>query len=140
MNEVKELSLSSQHACNLLRDWFAESLGIRPERKEEIYLDLARSASLRDMAYWLQLIFAAGVATPGLAQSSPAVIIGAMLISPLMGTILAAGLALATGDLALGVKAGVNLLLSCAVFFGDAGRIFQPYATSNIKPLVSEAR
>jgi uncharacterized hydrophobic protein (TIGR00271 family) len=115
MNEVKELSLSSQHAFNRLRDWFAESLGIRPERKEEIYLDLARSASLRDTAYWLQLIFAAGVATLGLAQSSPAVIIGAMLISPLMGPILAAGLALAAGDLALGVKAGINLLLSCAI-------------------------
>jgi uncharacterized hydrophobic protein (TIGR00271 family) len=115
MNEVKELSLSSQHAFNRLRDWFADSLGIRPERKEEIYLDLARSASLRDTAYWLQLIFAAGVATLGLAQGSPAVIIGAMLISPLMGPILAAGLALAAGDLALGVKAGINLLISCAI-------------------------
>lgn len=115
MNEVKELSLSTQHTFNRLRDWFADSLGIRPERKEEIYLDLARSASLRDTAYWLQLIFAAGVATLGLAQGSPAVIIGAMLISPLMGPILAAGLALAAGDLTLGVKAGLNLLLSCAV-------------------------
>jgi uncharacterized hydrophobic protein (TIGR00271 family) len=115
MNEVKELPLSLQHVFNRLRDWFADSLGIRPERKEEIYLDLARSASLRDTAYWLQLIFAAGVATLGLAQGSPAVIIGAMLISPLMGPILAAGLALAAGDLALGVKAGINLLLSCAI-------------------------
>ncbi len=115
MNETNQTATSALPSFNRLRDWFADSLGIRPERKEEIYLDLARSASLRDTAYWLQLIFAAGVATLGLAQGSPAVIIGAMLISPLMGPILAAGLALAAGDLALGVKAGLNLLLSCAV-------------------------
>lgn len=115
MNKAKETAKSATQFFNRMRDWFAESLGIRPERKEEIYLDLARSASSRDTAYWLQLIFAAGVATLGLAQSSPAVIIGAMLISPLMGPILAAGLALAAGDMALGVKAGFNLALSCTV-------------------------
>jgi uncharacterized hydrophobic protein (TIGR00271 family) len=36
-----------------------------------------------------------------------------MLISPLMGPILAAGLALAAGDLVLGLRAGLVLLLSC---------------------------
>lgn len=95
------------------RDWFATSLGVGPERKEEIYLELSRSASLRDLVYWLQLLFAAGVATLGLTLNSPAVIIGAMLISPLMGPILASGLALATGDLVLGLRAAAMLFLSC---------------------------
>lgn len=95
------------------RDWFADSLGVGPERKEEIYLDISRSASVRDLAYWLQLLFAAGVATLGLTLNSPAVIIGAMLISPLMGPILASGLALAAGDLVLGLRAGAVLALSC---------------------------
>jgi uncharacterized hydrophobic protein (TIGR00271 family) len=97
------------------RDWFAASLGVKPQRKEEIYLELSRSASLRDTAYWLQLLFAAGVATLGLTLNSPAVIIGAMLISPLMGPILASGLALAAGDLILGLRAGASLALSCLV-------------------------
>jgi len=40
----------------------------------------------------------AGIAILGLILSSPAVVIGAMLLSPLMGPILAIGFALATGD------------------------------------------
>lgn len=45
-------------------------------------------------------------------------IIGAMLISPFMGPIMATGLALAVGDLYLGIKAVVNLLASVAVSIG----------------------
>src|SRR5205823_14019337 len=48
----------------------------------------------------------------GLLLNSPAVIIGAMLISPLMGPILACGLALTTAEWPLGKKAARNLLLS----------------------------
>lgn len=101
------------------RNWFAEKLGVRPELKEEIYIQISRSASLRDVSYWLQVLFSAGIATLGLVLNSPAVIIGAMLISPLMGPILASGLTLATGDLILGVRAITNLMLSCmlAIFF-----------------------
>jgi len=95
------------------RDWFAASLGVRQERKEELNIELSKSATLKDLVYWLQIFFAAGIATLGLILNSPAIIIGAMLISPLMGPILASGLALATGDLILGIRATVNLALSC---------------------------
>lgn len=98
-----------------IRDWFAGSLGVTGEKKEEIYLQISRSASLRDVSYWLQVLFAAGIATLGLVLNSPAVIIGAMLISPLMGPILASGLALAAGDLVLGARAAASLALSCLV-------------------------
>lgn len=96
-----------------VRDRIAESLGVTEGKKEEIYLQVSRSASLGDVSYWLQVLFAAGIATLGLVLNSPAVIIGAMLISPLMGPILASGLALAAGDLVLGARAAVNLTLSC---------------------------
>lgn len=101
------------------RNWFAASLGISAQRKEAIYLELAQSTSLNDPAYWLQILFAAGIATLGLTLNSPAVIIGAMLISPLMGPILSSGLALAAGDVVLGLRALRILLLSClaAVLF-----------------------
>ena len=98
-----------------VRDWFAESLGVSEEKKKEIYLQVSRSATLIDFSYWSQVLFSAGIATLGLALNSPAVIIGAMLISPLMGPILASGLALAAGDFVLGTRAAVNLLLSCIV-------------------------
>ncbi len=103
-----------------IRDWLARKLGVSSERKAEIYLDLARSTTLTDPAYWLQTIFAAGIATLGLVLNSPAVIIGAMLISPLMGPILAGGLALASGDLILGLRAALNLVLSCLLAVGFA--------------------
>ncbi len=96
-----------------VRDWFSGSLGVGPERKEELYVELSKAATLKDFVYWLQIFFAAGIATLGLILNSPAVIIGAMLISPLMGPILASGLALATGDLILGVRTAVNLIFSC---------------------------
>ena len=79
----------------------------------DIYLELSKSASLIDGSYWLQVFFSAGIATLGLALNSPAVIIGAMLISPLMGPILANGLAFASGDLILGIRAAIKLVLSC---------------------------
>jgi uncharacterized hydrophobic protein (TIGR00271 family) len=94
--------------------FFARSLGVGTERKAALFLDLSRAATLKDIVYWLQIIFAAGIATLGLVLNSPAVIIGAMLISPLMNPILASGLALASGDIVLGLRAAVNLFLSCA--------------------------
>lgn len=101
-------------------DRFAASLGLGLERKSEIYLSLSQAATLKDANYWLQILFAAGVATLGLVLNSPAVIIGAMLISPLMGPILSAGLALAAGDLILGFRAAAKLTISCLAAIGFA--------------------
>lgn len=98
-----------------LTRWFAQNLGVSNLRKEQVYLDLAHSVTLTDASYWIQVLFAAGIATLGLVLNSPAVIIGAMLISPLMGSILANGLALATGDVILALRAIFNLILSCGL-------------------------
>ncbi len=99
----------------VIRNRLAALLGVRSETKQSLYLDLYKTASLYDLSYWLQTLFSAGIATLGLALNSPAVIIGAMLISPLMGPIMSSGLALATGDMVLALRAGVKLLLSCMV-------------------------
>ncbi len=88
--------------------------------RARLYLDLAAAAALRDAGYWLQLMMAAGIATLGLVLDSTAVVIGAMLISPLMGAILAFGLGLASGDPVLGVRALAKLVLSCALALGCA--------------------
>lgn len=97
------------------RRHFARNLGLNEDRKWQIYQDISESVSLSSSSYWLQVLFAAGIATLGLVLNSPAVIIGAMLISPLMGSILASGLGLAVGDLVLVARATVNLILSCAL-------------------------
>jgi uncharacterized hydrophobic protein (TIGR00271 family) len=48
--------------------------------------------------YAFMILMSAGIAVLGLLLSSPAVVIGAMLISPLMGPIVGLGFALATAD------------------------------------------
>lgn len=115
MAEAPQAIPSSPQVASGFRDWFAGHVGVDEERKRVLYIDLSGAATLRDATYWLQILFAAGIATLGLVLNSPAVIIGAMLISPLMGPILSAGLALATGDVILGIRATINLALSCAV-------------------------
>jgi uncharacterized hydrophobic protein (TIGR00271 family) len=82
------------------------------ESKPDVYLRVFDSAEIFSLNYALELLFSAGIATLGLILNSPAVVIGAMLISPLMGPILAGGLALAAADVYLGVKSLVCIVLS----------------------------
>ena len=114
MSETKQ-PIADNERIQKLRNRLAASLGVSGERKEAIYIEISESVTLRDPSYWLQILFSSGIATLGLVLNSPAVIIGAMLISPLMGPILANGLALASGDLILGTRALVNVALSCLV-------------------------
>ncbi|HEU4388436.1 MAG TPA: DUF389 domain-containing protein [Blastocatellia bacterium] len=120
MGNAEEATTGNAHLATRFRDWFADHLGVDQERKTALYVDLSGAVSLRDATYWLQILFAAGIATLGLVLNSPAVIIGAMLISPLMGPILTGGLALATGDVILGLRSIVTLALSCLVAVGFA--------------------
>ena len=72
--------------------------------------------------YLVMVAIAAGIAVIGLLLNSPAVIIGAMLVSPLMGPIAALGFALAMLDVGLGRRAVVSLLTGAvlAVAVGTA--------------------
>ncbi|MGH9606464.1 MAG: DUF389 domain-containing protein [Terracidiphilus sp.] len=87
-------------------------LRVNRSTKLDVAAQVYNSADMSDLNYWLEIVFSAGIAALGLVVNSPAVIIGAMLISPLMGPIMAAGLALAAGDLYLILKALANLVAS----------------------------
>ncbi len=95
-----------------LHDYFHRALELDPGAKPAIYLQMVRSARVLNANYALELLLAAGIATLGLVLNSPAVVIGAMLISPLMGPILAAGLAFAASDLYLGLKSFLGIVAS----------------------------
>ncbi|HVE72020.1 MAG TPA: DUF389 domain-containing protein [Thermoanaerobaculia bacterium] len=97
------------------RNWLADHIGLDDDQKLQVYRSIARSASMRDATYWAEILFSAGIATMGLTLGSPAVIIGAMLISPLMGPIMAAGLALAAGDFILTVRSIANIAVSSVI-------------------------
>ncbi len=80
---------------------------------ESIDRRLREGAELRGANLWV-LIFAIVVASVGLNVNSTAVIIGAMLISPLMSPIMAAGYGAAIYDIPLIGKALRDLLLASA--------------------------
>jgi len=95
-----------------IRNRIADLLGVTPQAKPQVYLGLYESAEFASVNYLLELLLAARIATLGLVLNSPAVVIGAMLVSPLMGPILATGLALAASDVYLGIKCLLNIVLS----------------------------
>jgi uncharacterized hydrophobic protein (TIGR00271 family) len=64
--------------------------------------------------FCFMIVVAGGIATIGLLLNSPAVIIGAMLISPLMGPIVGSGMAIATLDFDLARKSLRALALGTA--------------------------
>jgi uncharacterized hydrophobic protein (TIGR00271 family) len=105
-----EMRQEKMSATQLSR--FQQWLRLDPAQKPLICNQIYLSAEFSSLNYWLEIVFSAGIATFGLVLNSPAVIIGAMLISPLMGPIMATGLSLAVGDLYLAIKAVGNLLAS----------------------------
>ncbi len=90
-------------------------LNLRAETDYETTIAQVREATeLRSGGVWA-LAFAILIASVGLNVNSTAVIIGAMLISPLMGPIVGAGMALGTDDLALLRLSVRNLLVSTGI-------------------------
>lgn len=75
---------------------------------------IKRNVVFRGTNIWI-LIFAILVASVGLNMNSAAVIIGAMLISPLMGPIMGVGLGVGINDLELIKKAAKNLLVMALI-------------------------
>ncbi|HBA72599.1 MAG: TIGR00341 family protein [Geobacteraceae bacterium GWF2_54_21] len=69
----------------------------------------------RSWIYYLMLLSAGLIALLGLLTNSVAVVIGAMLISPLMGPIISSGLALTIGDLRLAGRAFRTIAVSVAL-------------------------
>lgn len=84
------------------------------ERKEKVLENVAANIPFRGSNLWI-LACAILIASVGLNVNSTAVIIGAMLISPLMGPIVGAGFALATLDFHLMKRALKNLLIATLV-------------------------
>jgi len=84
------------------------------ERRAEVTIQL-RDSSSPDFDFFLLVVLSSIIATSGLLTNSPAVIIGAMLVAPLMSPILGLGLASLTGDATFFRNAGIALARGAAV-------------------------
>ena len=95
------------------RGWWTRSVVGTVNQAEVI--EKRREESEISERYLFMLAMSAGIAILGLLLSSPAVVIGAMLLSPLMDPIIGLGFALATGDYDWMKKAARSLLVGTAL-------------------------
>ena len=107
-----------------LPDWrrrlkVARWRGIREIHHKDV-LDHANEEGALSGRYIFMTVMSCGIAILGLLLSSPAVIIGAMLISPLMGPIMLMGFSLAIFDLAALRQAVISLAVGTAVALATA--------------------
>lgn len=95
-----------------LRDDLADRFSLSEDsaRQEETVDMICRGVEFRGTNLWV-LIFATMIASLGLNVNSAAVIIGAMLVSPLMGPIMGVGLSLGINDFDLLKKSLRNFSL-----------------------------
>lgn len=82
--------------------------------EDDVILSIKKNTDFVGPNLWT-LIFAIFIASIGLNVNSTAVIIGAMLISPLMGPIMGIGLGLGTNDFELIKKGARNLLIATLI-------------------------
>ncbi len=98
-----------------LRQFVRETMDLQWEAQVDGTGEIIRKDMIfRGHVVWV-LVCSIFIASIGLNTNSPAVIIGAMLISPLMGPILAIGLALGTNDMRLLRRALMNFTIMVVV-------------------------
>lgn len=82
-----------------LADFFVRNFDVRQDKEDELETidTISKGIEFKGTNLWV-LIFATFIASLGLNTNSTAVIIGAMLISPLMGPIMGFGVGLGISD------------------------------------------
>lgn len=111
-------------AWETIKEFLFELLDIKHDTDKEATIeDIKENISMKGHTAWV-LVFSILIASIGLNISSSAVVIGAMLISPLMGPILGVGLSIGINDIDtlrrslinLGVMVGLSLATSFLFF------------------------
>ena len=120
--EVKEGKPSD--LISSIKFFFKETFNIIDDTDVNATIDdIKAGVPIKGQTAWV-LIFSILIASAGLNTSSPAVVIGAMLISPLMGPIMGIGLSLGINDIFLlrkavknfGIMVGLSLMTSFLYF------------------------
>ncbi|MEQ8351441.1 MAG: DUF389 domain-containing protein [Leptospiraceae bacterium] len=116
--EKRDLAQELERAGGRLHSLFVQlphMLGVSRSDAILMHSQIDDGSRIKSLPYWMFVISSCGIATLGLIINSPAVIIGAMLVSPLMAPIIGLGMSVAISDVYLGLKSGVNIILSSIV-------------------------
>lgn len=100
------------------------------EREERVALfERLQTQSVWSFDFVVLILLSTGIASLGLIQSSPAVVIGAMLVAPLMTPLLGSGMSLVQGNL--------PLMLECikAIIFGFLSALVLGVGVGYIAPI-----
>lgn len=135
-------------ALGRIGTFFHERFSLEEDREDEagVIQSISRGIEFKGINLWT-LIFAIFVASIGLNVNSTAVIIGAMLISPLMGPIMGIGMGVGINDLTmiqralknLSIAATISIVTSTAYFFISPLHIAQSELLSRTSPSVWDA-
>ena len=108
-----------------IKSFLGEYLDLRKDKDNELATvdSIRKGVEFKGANLWI-LIFAIFMASLGLNVNSTAVIIGAMLISPLMGPIMGVGLSVGLNDFELMKRSLKSFLITTA--FSDDGDNFLP--------------
>ncbi len=90
----------------------ARTLGVSRTDRDRVVAGMLKTPKSDRVTYWFQLILSLGIATIGLVLNSTGVVIGAMLISPLMGPIVGLGMGLAIGSPFLTLRSASRVVSS----------------------------
>ena len=135
--ELRELT-------RLLRKYYDYILGIKEGTDKKSTIEgIKKDIGFRGPTAWI-LIFSILIASIGLNVNSPAVIIGAMLISPLMGPILGIGLSVGIHDQEtlvrsmknLGIAVSISLITSTVYFMATPLTGVHSELLSRTKPTI----
>jgi len=148
---VNDPKIPGTHHTDLLTRFshlIRERFSLEEDKADEagIIQSISRAIEFRGINLWT-LIFAIFIASIGLNVNSTAVIIGAMLISPLMGPIMGIGLGVGINDLTmiqralknLGLAVCMSLLTSSLYFFISPLHIAQSELLARTSPTVWDA-
>jgi uncharacterized hydrophobic protein (TIGR00271 family) len=99
-----------------IRQFFSHRFSLHEDRADEqsIIESIRKNVEFKGANLWA-LIFAIFIASIGLNVNSTAVIIGAMLISPIMGPVMGVGLGIAINDWELVKKGAKNLMVATLI-------------------------
>jgi len=124
-NTKETLAKDAKQISSQAKNFLSRLLDIRSDTDRESTVEaVQKDISFKGHNAWI-LIFSIFVASIGLNVSSTAVVIGAMLISPLMGPIVGIGMAVAINDVDtlrrsfvnLGIMVGLSVITATIYFF-----------------------
>lgn len=143
----KKVSIGVLRILAWLRDFARSTMNLQAESDQEGTIEtIKKDMIFRGHVVWV-LICSIFIASIGLNVNSTAVVIGAMLISPLMGPILAIGLSVGTNDWEtlkralknFGIMVVLALLTSTIYFFITPLQEAQPELLARTKPTFLDA-